>query len=276
MHALIFPKPSIGCSTHPILIYKMNHLGFNANVIALVESFLESRQQCVKYCNNFSDYKPIQVGAPQGTKLGPILWLIYVDDLKSFDYDTKCIKFADDTTCYKPIIDPSTENISDAILLANTWSEQNNILNSSKTVILNVAFTNKPAMHLGISYGDDNLFISPSEHTKSLGVFIDNTLITITFSNHVDYIVSKCSQRLYLMRLLKRMGMDRDGLRTFYIANIKSIISYACPVWYNLLSGTDKTRRERIQRSATRIVLPFSDNYTVKTKGTNTVQKKVH
>ena len=244
---------------HPILICKMNHLGFNANVIALVESFLESRQQCVKYYDNFSDYKPIQVGAPQGTKLGPILWLIYVDDLKSFDNDTKCIKYADDTTFYKPIIDTSTENISDAILLANTWSEQNNmILNSSKTVILNVAFTNKPAMHLGISYGDDNLFISPSEHTKFLGIFIDNTL---TFSRHVDYIISKCSQRLYLMRLLKRMGMDSDGLRTFYIANIKSIISYACPAWYNLLSDTDKTRLERIQRSATRIVLPFSDNY---------------
>ena len=54
---------------HPLLIAKMNSLGFNTNVIALVESFLESRQQCVKYCDHFSEYKPINVGAPQG-KIG--------------------------------------------------------------------------------------------------------------------------------------------------------------------------------------------------------------
>ena len=244
---------------HPILISKMNFLGFNANVIALVESFLESRQQCVKYYDHFSEYKPIHVSAPQGTKLGPILWLIYVNDLTASDFNTKCIKYADDTTFYKPIVDPSTENISDAILLANTWSEQNNmILNSSKTVILNVAFTDKPAMHFDVNYGDDDNFLSPSEHTKFLGVVVDNTL---TFSNHVDYIISKCSQRLYLMRLLKRMGMDSEGLKTFYVANIKSVVAYACPAWYNLLSDTDKTRLERIQRSATRIILPFSDDY---------------
>ena len=73
----------------------------------------------------------------------------------------------DEITFYKPIVEPSTENISDAILLANTKSEQNNmILNSRKTVILNVAFTKKPAIHLGITYRDESLFISPSEHTK--------------------------------------------------------------------------------------------------------------
>ena len=145
------------------------------------------------------------------------------------------------------------------ILLAHTWSEQNNtILNSSKTVILNVAFTDKPAMHLDVTYGNDNIFLSPSEHTKFLGVVVDNKL---TFSNHVDYIISKCSQRLYLMRLLKRMGIDSEGLKTFYVANIKSVITYACPAWYNLLSDNDKTRLERIQRSATRIMLPFSDDY---------------
>ena len=185
--------------------------------------------------------------------------MIYVNDLEAFDSDTKHIKYADDTTFYKPIVDPSSEDISDAILLANTWSEQNNmILNSSKTVILNVAFTDKPAMHLDVTYGNDNIFLSPSEHTKFLGVVVDNKL---TFSNHVDYIISKCSQRLYLMRLLKRMGMDSEGLKTFYVANIKSVITYACPAWYNLLSDNDKTRLERIQRSATRIMLPFSDDY---------------
>ena len=44
------------------------------------------------------------------------------------------------------------------------------------------------------------------------------------------------------MRLLKLMGMDSEGLKTFYVANVKSVITYACPAWNNLLSDTDKTR----------------------------------
>ena len=52
-----------------------------------------------------------------------------------------------------------------------------------------------------------------------------------------------------------------DGLKSFYVANIKSVIGNACPAWPNLLLDTDKTRLERIQRSATRILVPFSDNY---------------
>ena len=52
-----------------------------------------------------------------------------------------------------------------------------------------------------------------------------------------------------------------EGLNTFYEANMKYVITYACPAWYNLLSDTDKTRLERIQRSATRVTLPFSDDY---------------
>ena len=93
--------------------------------------------------------------------------MIYVNDLEAFDSDTKCLKYADGTNFYKPIVDPSTEDISDVILLANAWSELNNmILNSSKTVILNVAFTDKPAMHLDVTYENDDIFLSPSEHTK--------------------------------------------------------------------------------------------------------------
>lgn len=55
----------------------------------MVESFLESRQQCVKYHDYFSAYKPIRIGALQGTKLDPIPWLIYyVKDLTASDYNT--------------------------------------------------------------------------------------------------------------------------------------------------------------------------------------------
>ena len=63
------------------------------------------------------------------------------------------------------------------------------------------------------------------------------------------------------MRLLKRVSMDSEGLKTLYVATIKSVVAYASrPAWYNLLSDTDKTRLVRIQRFATQIILPFSDD----------------
>ena len=78
-------------------------------------------------------------------------------------------------------------------------------------------------MHFDVNYEDDDLFLSPSEHTKFLGIVVVNTS---TFSNHVDYIISKCSQRPYLMKLLKRTGIDCEGLKTFYVANVKSVVAY--------------------------------------------------
>ena len=95
--------------------------------------------------------------------------------------------------------------------------------------------------------------ISPSECTKFLGIFIDNKL---SFNSHVNSLVSKCNARLFLMRKLKTFGLNNDGLKTFYVSNIRSVMSYAAPAWYTLLSNTNKQRLERLQRSATRIITP--------------------
>ena len=78
----------------------------------------------------------------------------------------------------------------------------------------------------------------------------------LTFSSLVDNIVSSRSPKLYLLRQLGKLGMNSDGLKRFFMANIRSMISYAAPEWFSILSDFDEGRLERIQRSATRTILP--------------------
>ena len=128
----------------------------------------------------------------------------------------------------------------------------NMILNNDKTVILNVAFSDREGMNDPIPFhcGD----IVPSKSAKFLGVTVDSTL---TFSQHVSQLLSKCNSRIFLMKQLKQMGMNSTGLLTFYKANLKPVISYACPTWYTFLAEKDKTELERLQKTATKII--FTD-----------------
>ena len=72
----------------------------------------------------------------------------------------------------------------------------------------------------------------------------------------------KCSSsnfigsRIHLLRQLKILGMNAEGLKTFYCSNIRSLLGYAAPAWFTLLGDTDSNRLEKVQRTATRVILP--------------------
>ena len=100
---------------------------------------------------------------------------------------------------------------------------------------------------------DETTCIKPTDCLKFLGVHIDNHL---SFSNQVEQVVSKCSSRMFLLRQLKILGMNSDGLNTFYCSNIRSLLSYVAPAWFTLLGDTNLEKLEKVQRSATRIILP--------------------
>ena len=225
--------------------------GVKPNILRIIEDFLSRRQQCVRVNNVLSDYIDVSVGAPQGTKLGPILWLFYVNDLDVDGF--KCVKYADDTSFYKTVFRPGIDTVSQAILEAQNWSKENSmLLNSDKTEVMNILINHR------YEY-DDEVFIcedfsiQPTNCVKFLGVFIDDHL---SFSKHIDEIISKCNKRIFLLRQLKILGMNSSGLQTFYCSNIRSILCYAAPAFYTLLSDNDKIRIERIQRTCTRVIFP--------------------
>jgi hypothetical protein len=233
-----------------IVLDKMYSYGFNSNVVRIVKDFLSNRKQCVRISDQTSDYVDIGVGAPQGTKLGPLLWLIYVNDLSADGFSV--VKYADDTTFYQTIKDSRLQSVSPAILTTQAWSEANNmLLNTTKTTVMNVSINFKYLYDQPVLVGNEQ--IVPSDSVKFLGVTIDNHL---TFSAHVNNLVSKCNAKLFLMRQLRSLGMNRAGLLTLYCTNIRSILTYASPACFFMLSGRDRVRLEAVQYAATKIMHP--------------------
>jgi hypothetical protein len=97
---------------------------------------LSNRKQCVNFNGHYSEYLNVVVGSPQGTKLGPVLWLLYSNDLTSKTSDIYCVKYADDVTFY------SANSVQPAINEAVEWASENSmLLNASKTVVLNVSLS---------------------------------------------------------------------------------------------------------------------------------------
>jgi hypothetical protein len=233
-----------------LLLRKLSHYGINWSIIKILEDFLKHRQQCVKVKDTISEYINISVGAPQGTKLGPILWLFYVNDLTADN--SNIVQYADDTSFYKTIRYPDTESIAPEILRTQHWSDTNKmVLNAEKTVIINISINYRHTYEQPISF--NNLRITPSPVVKFLGVYLDNHL---HFSANVDNIIARANFRLHCLRQLKTLGLNSSGLCTFYFTHIRSILTYAAPAWFFLLSEKDKDRLEKIQRTATRIITP--------------------
>ena len=175
-----------------------SYYGFNSNVIELVSSFLSDILQCVKFSGQVSSYKPINVASPQGTRLEPLLWLIYVNDLSVDGFNS--LKYADDTTFYLECCNTNETNlVGDAILTASRWSDDNNmILNQVKTIVMNTNLSRQNHYCDSILVGDTS--ISPSTETKLLGVTVDNKL---SFNSHVDSLISKTNSRIFLQCILQ-------------------------------------------------------------------------
>jgi hypothetical protein len=233
-----------------ILVHKLLKAEMNTHIVELIHNFLSNRRQCVNFNGHFSTYLDVVVGSPQGTKLGPILWLLYSNDLTSKTTDVHCVKYADDVTFY------SANCVQPAIDRAIEWASNNSmLLNATKTVVLYVSLCNNVStLNLVI----DSQVLTPSPTVKFLGILIDSKL---TFKDHVQSIISKSNSRLYFMRVLKRQGLNTKGLKTFYITNVRPILTYASAAWFSLCSKQSRAKLEQVQRTATRIILPSEEGY---------------
>ena len=242
---------------HDLLVKKLYSLEVHPGLVQLIYNFLQSRQQCVRYAGICSDYRTLTIGTPQGTILGPLLWLAYINDLSPRQVTT--VKFADDTTIYCSVSKnsvPANHHLTTSLEECDQWCKDNHmLLNASKTQILNISTVKCTTAPVTLN-GE---MISSCNSAKLLGVIIDERL---SFQDHVDSVVSKCNQRIFALRKLKSYGTDRSSLLRYYSAMIMSVLVYACPAWFPLTDKQCRHDLESVQRRVVEIIAPECSGYT--------------
>ena len=176
---------------HRIAIAKLERLGFCGSLLKWLRSYLSGRVMSVKIGDVFSAIFAVFSGVPQGSHLGPLLYLLYMNDVH-LSLSCRKLSYADDIKLFSVIND-----ISDAASLQNqldifaSWCTTNRmVLNASKCSVM--TFTRKRST-ISFNYNVSNSSLSRSSSIKDLGVVMDCKL---SFNEHISYVVSKASKVL--------------------------------------------------------------------------------
>ena len=243
-------KKAYDTVNHQLLINKLHSCGIRGVVLSWFESYLENRMQNVKIGESFSALKNISIGVPQGSILGGILFLIYINDLPQVSNKLFTTLFADDT-CFSlsvPNYNKLIEDFNFELTKVYNWLLNNRLsLNILKTVAIN--FSNKNPVENLLPLTMNNSVIYFSDRVRYLGVIIDKNL---SFKHHIDHICTKISKTLGIMYKMSNVSPKHILLKLYY-ALIYPYLLYCNVIW----GGTSDQHLNKIlllQKRAVRII----------------------
>ena len=239
---------------HQRLLAKLNAYGIDGNILKWIESFLSDRSQRVRVNKEHSNYSPVSSGIPQGSILGPLLFIVFINDLPE-NISSTCKVFADDTKLY------SSHNnhisIQKDLLTFLEWSEKWLLkFNKSKCSVLHMGNKNK-----------QNKYFMDSESTEELKTTINEKDVGVTFSTnlkfntHINNVIKKGNQMTGLIRR-SFVHLDKNMLITLYKSLIRPHLEYANVIWHPMYK-VQLVALEKVQRRATKL-LPDIRNMSYK------------
>ena len=216
--------------------------------MTLFTNYLSNRKQCVVVDGKKSNFLDIKAGVPQGSRLGPLLFIIYINDIVE-GLESEILIFADDCSLLACGTDPAETvlQLNRDLETISSWADRWKItFNAGKTkdiIFTNKVLNNSPPLLF------KNTVIDRINTHRHLGVYLTSSL---DWSFHVNDICLKANRKLAVLRNVK--FLKRGTLDLLYKVTVRSVIDYSLPVHGNNLKQTDIARLERLQYRAAKLV----------------------
>ena len=243
-------KKAFDTIDHKIIIKKLEHAGVGRKTLPLLANYLNNRKQCVLYNGYKSDVKTLTTGVPQGSTLGPLLFLIYVNDLPKLFRKTKCMMFADDTVLYHSCSGSEElyRELQSSLNIMFDWCNANQItLNSKKCEYVHFGYRKSTNTNNILKLGSSTL--SRVCQYKYLGTYIDEKLNGEAQFKYVTRILSFRKKTFSKIRFL----LDQYTAKTLYKTTIQPIFYYN-DFFYYMLNREKQDKLQTMQNKILRLV----------------------
>ena len=226
---------------HKGLIFKLKRAGIEGKLLEWFSDYLSNRCQ--------SNTKHLNAGVPQGSILGPLLFLVYINDIVE-NIESGINLFADDTSLSLVVRNPAEAGniLQDDVNKINSWAESWLVkFNPTKSESLVISRKSSKATHPDINMS--NIPIPNVQTHKHLGIHLSSDGL---WDYHINSIAQKAWKRINVMRQLKNR-LDRKSLQVIYFSFVRPILEYGDVVWNNMPQYL-KDDLDKIQNEAARIV----------------------
>lgn len=210
---------------HKFILHKLSALKIPPNVSGWLVDYLRSRTQAVVINGKLSDSTPVTSGVPQGSVLGPLLFLIFINDIVE-NVSSSIRLYADDCVMYRAVRDSDEcaalqEDIDRIASWCFTWGME---LNVAKCHFVRFTKKQKPVI---TTYNINSIEINLSLKVKYLGVYFSHNL---SWNHHIEYMTAKANRMLgFIRRNFK--DCPREVKNTLYLTYIRPILEYASELW---------------------------------------------
>jgi hypothetical protein len=234
---------------HNILIDKLQCYGFRGIVKDWLTSYISDREQYVSINDHSSTTLPIRTGVPQGSILGPLLFILYINDIVNVSRDVELLLFADDTNVflYDSDINQLSVRANKALLDISNWFKLNKLSVNVKKCNF-ILFSTKQ-IKVDIKINIDKFELERVKHTKFLGVIINEKL---TWDDHISLVCNKVSKHIGVLRRIKHK-IPVTLLRSLYYTLIHPYFDY-CNIIWAISSTVALDKLFRLQKRAIRLI----------------------
>ena len=234
---------------HYRLLQKVEAFGIQVETLGWIKAFLVGRRQRVVVKGQRSEWSSVLSGIPQGSVLGPLLFLIYINDLPDF-IESRIKLFADDTKLYARCDTyEDSQKLQDDLIKIQEWSDTWQLrFHPEKCTVLKIG--RFPSSYdYRMKNGNESTILKESKVERDLGVLVDSKL---TFEDHISHVISRSNRLLGVIRR-SFANMDTDTFKLLYIGLVRSVLEYGQAAWSPYRIGEQK-RLESVQRRATKMV----------------------